>query len=149
MSFFIVIVTCLLIAWQDFRTREIHIAPLILLGVTGLMTMWRAESVGFLVNGGIIGALLLVIHLVYFLKGERQVMNRLLGWGDVWVLVAVGCWLDPQGFVWFYCLASAWIALGTLTLLRLKRIDKNYLIPFAGWLCIAFVPYFAVYQWIR
>jgi len=130
------------IFWQDFKTREIHVFPLIGLALSGLFQhgihVPTFTLISFLINLSIIAFILLSVLLIYRLRGERKIMDRLLGWGDILSLAALAAWMEPPRFMFFYCLSTLIIGLVFSVLKWIGRVDSTYPIPLAGWLCFFF-----------
>ncbi|WNJ21620.1 prepilin peptidase [Pontibacter sp. G13] len=129
------------IAWQDFRERRIHLAWLVGLGVAGVG--WRYGQSGWWVECGfnlLLTALMTVMVVAFFrLKGERQVMDRLMGWGDVVMLGALASWFDSYQFLSFYALMTFLSVLGVTICRILRRLDADFAIPLAGILALGWL----------
>ena len=96
----------LLTAWQDFRSREIHILPLGLMALSGILFrsfkhQWFWIH-AFMINMMMLIAMIGIIYGFYRLKGEKKIMDVKMGWGDVIFLIILGIWFDPEWFILFY-----------------------------------------------
>ncbi len=135
-------ICCLVIARQDFRRREIHVGPLLLFGLLGGLIRYREWGQVFwhffLSNIIVVGILLVSILLFFRLKGEKEVMDVKLGWGDIVMLLGLASWMEPTNFLLLYSLTTAILSLLYSLLRRFKLIDKSYPIPLAGWWALAF-----------
>jgi hypothetical protein len=134
---------------QDIKTREIHLIPVLLLIGSGLSFHWSNTGItallSFFINLIFLAAILLGVIFIYRIRGEKQIMDRMLGWGDVLALVAVAAWMEPPDFLFFYTLSTLFIGLTFSVLKWLGRLDSNYPIPLAGWLCLFFNIYLSIY----
>lgn len=136
-------ICCLIIAQQDFRHREIHVAPLIVFGILGGLIHWREWGSIFwqhlIANVVVVGLLLGSILLYFRLRGDHQVMDVKLGWGDIVMLLCLASWLEPLPYLILYCACTSLLTLVYGMLRQARQIDAQYPIPLAGWLAIAFV----------
>lgn len=140
------------IFWQDMKTREIHLVPLVFLAATGISYRWslygKTTLLSFVINLAFLTAMLLSVILIYRLKGERKIMDRMLGWGDVLTLVALAAWMEPPHFLFFYTASTLLIGLSFRLLTWIGRVDAAYPIPLAGWLCLLFNVYLSIYWFL-
>lgn len=133
------------IAKEDFTTRTI---PLYAFGLFALLgTLYQYQKVGlsfwqpFLINGGIVAFMLILVFIIYRIKSREGVMDRVLGWGDVVMLLCLGLWLDPTVFLYLYTLTTCGLVLGYAFLQRAGKLPPNHPIPLAGWLGLAFIAW--------
>jgi hypothetical protein len=142
----------LVIAWQDFRHREIHLVPVGLFLISGLAYRLSQDRAGFwespLLNLLLIGIIFLVILLFYRIKGERQVMDSKLGWGDVVIWLCLAFWMDTPVFILFFATCMILLTLIVGILLGAGYIDTRYPIPLAGSMCLAFVVFFPAWHYL-
>ncbi len=138
-------IACLWIAIQDFHKREIHVLLLGILGLSGGITRYLEWKhffwVSFLSNVALILLLLGLVIAAYRLQGQGPVMDQKLGWGDVVLLLSLAPWMEPLSFLLFYSLCCTGLSLGFVLLWRLGRIQRDYPIPLAGFLALAFFTY--------
>ena len=144
-------ISALAICWQDFRERQIHIIWMGLMAISGGLYRYVTEGLAFLpdiwANTLIIALMVLLILIWYRLKGETQVMDHKLGWGDVVMFGVLGIWLPPFTFIFFY---SGCMFLFTIIMLMAQisgRISRDFSIPLAGMLGLAFVIFFPCWQY--
>lgn len=130
---------CLIIGMQDIRSRQISLWPVLLLLLVGFVFRIHLPLAILMTDFGLnvaFVALLIGILIVYFrLRGKKQVLDHLIGWGDILFLIAAGAWFSLEYYLLFYAL-SVLLAL-TLSLLyfAIKRIDAaSYPIPLAAYL---------------
>ncbi len=150
MYYFIIACLCgIAIFWQDIKTREIHILPVLLLAGSGLLFHWKklgkTALLSFGINLSFVACMLLCVLVIYRLKGEKQIMDRMLGWGDIVTLAALAAWMEPPRFLFFYTAATVLIATAFGMLRWVGRVDPAYPIPLAGWLSLLFNCYLTYY----
>lgn len=140
------ILSSCLILWQDFKDREIHIFWLALFCVSGIsFFFWEKGIAAFSILGLSYMLVSLILLVLVFLTKKltgKTVMDKQLGWGDVFMLYGLASWWETFDFLIFYTL-SLWL-LSTLFLLAQKtgRIPKAYPIPLAGAWALAFMLFF-------
>ncbi|MEO0583774.1 MAG: prepilin peptidase [Bacteroidota bacterium] len=130
------------ICLSDIRTRQIHIGLFLALLMLGVINIYFGETTYTLWDN--FGNLLLtstiiaVVWIASRLRGHQQVMDKLIGWGDVAMLVGLSCWFSFQGFIWFYAWSTCLIAILVLVshLLRFPHQQKG--VPLAGYWALAF-----------
>ncbi len=141
--------SCLLIAYEDIRSRTVSVVWLVAFGLAGLGFQlaysqplwdiaWNLVLLGFIIG---------IILLFYRLKGQK-VMDRALGWGDVVMLIGLAMWFDTAGFLGFYVVSTLLISFIFLTLRAFKRIPKDYPIPLAGFMAIMWLIYFPLNRFL-
>ena len=131
---------CIWISYEDFRTRYIPLWGLIILAIAGLAKLLLEHGILFydwLLN---LGICLLIWGVVYayfkWLRGQ-EVMDQLLGWGDVVMLLAITPWLQSSSYLLLY-IVSVFAALIFSVILRLKNGTFGE-IPLAGFLGLSFI----------
>jgi hypothetical protein len=141
-------ISCLWIALEDFKTREIHIYPFLLLILSGLgyqyLTIkWKAWE-SFSLNLTILGFIFFSIIFLYRLKGEKQIMDTKMGWGDWIFLLGLASWLEPQFFILFYAISTVGITIIVSCIKLYRAFPENYPIPLAGILGVLFAVFLPV-----
>lgn len=135
-----------LIAWQDFKDREIHIAYLIAFSLAGIALFFYQKGWESLMQliPSILMVSLLLLFLVLLTKiwCGKPVMDRQLGWGDVFMLYGLACWWETYYFLIFYTLSSCLLAFIFLILQKQGKVSKGYPIPLAGIWAGAFLLFF-------
>ena len=139
-----------LILWQDFKDREIHILWLALFCLSGILHFYLGKGTGALMNLGISYSLVslmlfILVFLTKMLTGQR-VMDRQLGWGDIFMLYGLASWWETFEFLVFYTLSLWMLASLFLIAQKTNRIPKNYPIPLAGAWALTFMLYFPLTQ---
>lgn len=130
------LVAAIAIAWQDFQHRWIHLGWLMVLAGCGMgfatLEMPHVWAWDYQLNAAFCVLLIGTTVLFFRLKKRQTVMNQLLGWGDVWMLLALACWFQTQDFLVFYLLST----IGTLVLILILRwgqyLPSNMTVPLAG-----------------
>lgn len=133
------------IAWSDFGKREIHIAWFGLMAFAGILYhLLQADHMlilpSILFNTLCTGLMVGSIWLYFTFKGVKQIMDKMLGWGDVVMLLVLGIWLPPQIFLLLFTGTSLLLVVFVLILQWRNRIEKEYPIPLAGALGLAYLP---------
>lgn len=143
---------CLATAWQDFRTREIHIIPLLLFAASGFCYRYERVGWGFLeewlTNVLLLSTMFGLVWLGYRFRGAKQVMDVKMGWGDVIFLFILGIWLEPFLFLFFYTANTFLLSIIFLGGRMLGIIPETYPIPLAGILgltCTVCIPWWHLY----
>lgn len=139
-----------MIAWQDFRDREIHVLWLSLFGLVGgigLFLKWGTNLwIQLLPNFLLISLMLFLLVLAIRLYKGRKVMDQQLGWGDVVMLYALACWWEGMNFLYFYTSSLCLFSLGFLLFQLWGKWEKEAPIPLAGLWSIAFLLSYPFYH---
>ncbi len=126
-------------SWEDIRKRSIHLVPLIMAAIAGLMmhlyfcriTIWN-------IFGGLtIG---LAMYAISLLTGEK------IGKGDALLLAVTGIFLGFWGNLILLWIASCLAAIGGVVAVCFFHKGKEYEIPFAPFLFVGFVIYLLLQQ---
>jgi Flp pilus assembly protein protease CpaA len=105
----IILLSSVAIAVQDLRSRMISLWLILLftLGSTGHY-LYQHSLGGLLENMlfclGYFVLCYAVLHLYYFLRTRKfqRLLDRKIGWGDVLLLLAIGCCLQPEDLLIFF-----------------------------------------------
>ena len=132
-----------LIALEDFTERRIHLWLMIAfcgMGIAYTLLLHPALFWTTIATNLLLVTLIWLTVCIWFrLKGETNIMDNLLGWGDVVMLVGLAVWLPPTYFVAVY-FAGTLVALSAWAVLQFyKKIPEEYPIPLAGWLALVFM----------
>ena len=143
------ILTAIILFIQDAKKREISLLWLILFSISGAGYSFLAKGLDFisnaLLNCIMVFAILGLILMYYRLKGEKKVMDRLLGWGDIVMMLALAAWFNPWQFSLFYCLSTASLSMLFLLLVKSGRWQPDKSIPLAGLMGLFFSLFFPLY----
>ena len=147
LEYLLVLIACIAslgIAWSDFQVREIHIGWFAAVGLAGIgfqIVSKQADLVFDIIFNGLSIALMVGgIWVTYRIKGEKQIMDKLLGWGDVAMMFAMGIWLPSLPFLMLFTATCFLVLLIIVLLQKRKKVKKDFPIPLAGALGLAFVP---------
>jgi hypothetical protein len=130
------------LAFQDFKERAISwwLIPVlfVLLSVVGLLQNdWQTFITGVVINLGIIAVQLGVVTLYFSIKHKRfvNIIDTMLGWGDILFFVVLAATLSPINFVLGYTICLLVVLFGWLLY---KSIVKplQATIPLAGGMAI-------------
>lgn len=144
-------ISCLWISFEDFKTRRIHLYPFLIMIFSGLVFQFARRNWDFVETVGtnvmILAFIFFSIILVYRIKGETQIMDTKMGWGDWIFFLGLAVWLDPEMFLLFYALSTVGITTG-ISLLQLSRykLAPGYPIPLAGILGLIFTFFLPIWQ---
>ncbi|MEO0468218.1 MAG: prepilin peptidase [Bacteroidota bacterium] len=127
--------SCLSIAWQDFRSRRIHMLAFLLLAGSVFLNHISWENVAL--NWLMIAMVISIVWLFFRIKTQGPVMDKSLGWGDVVMLLCLGLWLEPVWFLGLYTVSTTLLAIIYLILQKTGRPTSDHNIPLAGYLAIA------------
>lgn len=145
-GYFLGFIAALIIAYQDVKDREIHIAAFGLFFMGAISYAFFSGNDEFisnsLINLGLVAIILAILFLIWRIKGSPIRIDQQLGTGDLVMLVALCLWFSPEEFILFYAFSCAALSLMAILLLRIKKIDKDYPIPLAGGLAIFFMLLF-------
>jgi hypothetical protein len=146
-SGFLLFITSLAIAYQDFKTRMISVWLIVLFGILNLLLYLLSNSWYQLLENGIFCFTYflfsyLVIHLFYFIKTKRfgKLLDHKIGWGDVLLILLTGICLEPVSLIYFFTFTFlVSIVIYTFFLKTNKRI------PLAGVLVVCYIVY--LFSW--
>jgi hypothetical protein len=106
-------ITLFLIAWQDFGSRAVSWFLFPLLAICGLgLAFIELRSLGLalqyvIFNDGFLLLQFVVLKawLVLRRKGRSALIDHAIGKGDIFFLLAAGCFFSPFNFILFYLLS--------------------------------------------
>jgi hypothetical protein len=136
-----------IIIYQDFKHRRINLMlTLLFVGIivwryfvvnTGNQLLWNTAFclMYFLMS-------YLVLRLYFFArgKGDEQVIDSKIGWGDIILLFAAGCTIEPEIMVFFFSITFVVSLLCHLIFSKRKKT-----IPLAAYLLIFYNFYLIVF----
>ena len=135
---------------SDFKERLVSIWALIAFALLGLGFQVFNPATAFLdLLPGLAVVLILwgSVWIIFRLRGHKQIMDQVLGWGDVCMFVALACWFPSAYLILFFCLNFVLASLIFGVLLLTKKIPREFPVPLAGILGIGFVILFPLYGW--
>jgi len=134
-----------LIGFQDFKERSISawIVPVLILSFAfvqiennSYLDLVRELSSNLMYLLIILGGILLYGFLKY--RSFVNPFDRLMGWGDVWIILAFAFILDTQTYIFFLTstsILSLVIALG----MKFRSPQKQVLFPLAGMMSFIYI----------
>lgn len=129
---------CCAIAFQDFKSRLINVYLLVGFGICNICLFFTDGSIHtFIQNLLFCVTYLLILYgvvwLYFVLKtgGREKIIDVKIGWADIWLLLLVGCCLEPVHLVYFLTLAFS-ISL----VFHFVFMTKHRTIPLAAYLAI-------------
>jgi hypothetical protein len=134
-------ITLSFIAYQDFRSRAVtwFFFPLLALWGAGL-AFSELRSMPLLgryvaINCGFLVVQLVVLRLWYYIrqKEKRPFIDHAIGKGDIFFLLAAGCFFSPVNFLLFYLLSLFFSLIAYLTLRLWPAVaSRAPTVPLAG-----------------
>jgi hypothetical protein len=140
-------VTSAFIAYQDFKTRLIHVWLVLLFSIINIVqylfsnTYYQlAENTVFCISYFLFSYL--VIQLFYFIKTRKlqKITDTKIGWGDILLLFSIGLCIEPVNLIFFFTVS--FIVSLMVQLLFFKK-DKN--VPLAGMIAICYDFYLVLF----
>lgn len=139
--------SCLVICFQDFRSRWVHVFPLGMVGICGFAFQLVIQTPGFWLqtafNAGFILTLLVIAGVYLRIRGKAY-LDHSLGWGDVVFFFMATPWFSSQQFLWFFVSGLLLVLLGVLCFSIVSRHSKQYPIPLAGGLAAWMICFFTL-----
>ena len=122
-------------SWEDIRKRSIHLVPLVLAAMAGVVLHMYFERITIwsLLGGGGIGMIMYGISLI---SGEK------IGKGDALLLGVTGIFLGFWANLVVLWIASCLIAAGGVVAVLVLHKGKEYELPFVPFLFAGFVIYY-------
>lgn len=146
------IIVSLLIGYEDFKSRHIHIISFVIFGLLGILYRYHEQANVLWKELGInhVGILFIVAGIKLFasFKKAGPVMDRQLGWGDIVMWSCLACWLSPLEFVYFFTICTGLLACIYSLMQGLGWVSAKYPIPLAGWMGGIFSVYQVMMQFI-
>lgn len=133
------ILCLIMIAWQDMVSRSVQWIWFPLLAVAGLLQGYAGVlSPGRLFfcvgcNWGFLAVQFAILAVYFLVRGTplTHVIDEKIGWGDIFFLIAAGCFFSPLNFVSFYLSGLVVSLLITLVWMGISR-SMSWQIPLAG-----------------
>jgi hypothetical protein len=153
---FLILAVLLLIFFQDIKDRSVYwcfFPALAILFVALLLVqhhlfsaIWQAS----LINFAFLLFQFLIVSIYFSIKNRRlvNIMDELLGWGDILFLLCMACYLSMLNFMFFY-IASLVVSLVIWLVWLVFSNKKNKHIPLAGFQAAIFIVVLATDWWIK
>ncbi len=149
--YFGLLVTGLVITYQDFKFRRIQVYLILLFTIFNWSIYLVNHSVNELAtNGFFCMAYLLLcyasLHVYFFIKTKsfQTLLDKKIGWGDVFVILSIGPCMALDVLVYFFTLAF----MLTLLLYVWLMAKKSTSIPLAGFLVVFYLIWIFLEEFI-
>lgn len=136
------------IAYQDLRTRLIHLWLIMLFTVLNVTQYLLSYNHYRLFENAVFCLLYflfsyLVLQLFYFVKTRKfqKLADNKIGWGDILLLFAIGLGLEPVSLIYFF--TGTFIA---SIVVQMIFSGKDKSIPLAGIAAICYILYLVVFE---
>lgn len=141
----------LLLFVQDWRTRTVHLLPLLLFGIAGAFAQREAGTTVYFQSRlgtlAIVALLLACVLLYQFLKeGSLRGIFSKMGEGDFIMLAAVSFWMSFPFFLFWLAAANVILLTGALAFQFSHSGEQKFSIPLAGCLALLALPGYALDQ---
>ena len=134
-----VLLTLLLIAWEDYKFRAVHWWLFLLLflglGISSFLKFGLNTSLERTGGNTLFVVSQLVCLTAYFSLKNKQFVNVLGGYfgsGDLCFLIAISIYFSFISFILFYIISLLMVILITL-ILKVSKLDVGVKIPLAGY----------------
>ncbi|MEM7161720.1 MAG: prepilin peptidase [Bacteroidota bacterium] len=134
-----------LIGFQDFKERSISawIVPALLVSFAfmqyhyqGLLHFSEFLPLNLLYLGIILGSILVYAFLKF--KKWTNPFDRLVGWGDVWIMLAFAFILETQTYIFFLTLSSC-VSLLIALIMKMRKPNEQVQFPLAGMMSVIYL----------
>lgn len=150
--FCLLIVCCVVIAYQDFKTRSVSLWVLILfVAVCAASVVYFRDAVTLIYNvigiTAYFGLIWLGLKLYLYVKHKRNVklLNEQFGAGDIWVILGLGATFNLIGNILFFCAAFTITLLIALIYSQVKNKSPQTMpVPLAGILVFLYLSAIAI-----
>ncbi len=147
--FFIICILSILIIWQDFKNRSLHLFLLIAFwGTTFLIGKDSLATSDYILNIGFIALQLLILTIYFSIKEQKfiNIIDRYLGLGDILFFIGLAFLFPFASFVLFFLISIGFaILFSIISTIRKHSISNN--IPLAGLMAIPLLCIICI-QWI-
>ncbi len=130
----LLVLSCALIAYQDFKSRMVVWSLFPLLGlILGLIHIMESSLGQFLLFSAInilmVTAILLILRLIVKLLFNKKFINTSIGLGDILFFYALALGFPTVTFLWLFVCA---IVFSTVTYFIFLKSKKTKTVPLAG-----------------
>lgn len=138
-------IVCISIFWQDFRDRAVSwiLFPILFILVIGQLLL-NNQDINILIFKVMINLLILIflasgIVFYFSLKGKKlnQILNKMIGLGDILLLLAITPFFNPFYYCLFIISGSIISLIGNIIFDKLKK-EESINVPLAGNLALIF-----------
>lgn len=146
--FLLLLVTTILIFYQDLSTRSVLWFLFPIAGILGIINTWLQTgswlqtATNSFINAGFLLVQFVLLKIFYLIKanGKTALINHGIGLGDILFLLASCCFFSPINFLLFYC-SSLLFALATHLLYINLYNGKEYTssVPLAGYMAVSLI----------
>jgi hypothetical protein len=144
--FAVLIISSVVITFQDFKERQVSLWVLLLFGIlTTVSVLYYRDAETLMYNG--VGALLyscfiwlmLKLYLYLKFKQNKPIINHQLGLADVLVVLSIGLTFNTVGMILFFCFGFVFSLLAFVVYTAFKKNIDPQNIPLAGLLVFFYV----------
>lgn len=136
----LIVCCCLHILYQDLRYRLIHGITILILSLALIGSGLIQDNffwLHFLINVSFMAILFVTLHIYFwFRKGEKTLINRFIGMGDILVLMAFGLGYSLYNFT-IFIIAGCVLTLLYWSIQKIVFYKEIARLPLAGFLCVA------------
>lgn len=144
--FAVLMISSVIIIFQDFKERQVSLWVLLLFGMlTTVSVLYYRDAETLMYNG--VGVLLyscfiwlmLKLYLYLKFKQNKPIINHQLGLADVLVVLSIGLTFNTVGMILFFCFGFVFSLLAFVVYTALKKNIDSKNIPLAGLLVFFYV----------
>jgi hypothetical protein len=144
--FAVLMISSVVITFQDFKERQVSLWVLLLFGVLTIVSVLYYRDLETLMYNGI-GVLLyscfiwlmLKLYLYLKFKQNKPIINHQLGLADVLVVLSIGLTFNTVGMILFFCFGFVFSLLAFVVYTAFKKNIDSKNIPLAGLLVFFYV----------
>lgn len=117
---------------RDFLYRKISVSGIVSIAVLGLVLQISIGEMNWIsvVGGIVVGGCLLLVS---------KITDEAIGYGDGWIMAAMGVGLGFRDNFLLMCIAFVLCAAVSLLLLIFKKVEKKTVLPFVSFLFPAYI----------
>lgn len=144
--FAVLIISSMVIAFQDFKERQVSLWVLLLFGMLTIVSVLYYRDAETLIYNGV-GVLLyssfiwlmLKLYMYIKFKQNKPIINHQLGLADVLVVLSIGLTFNTVGMILFFCFGFVFSLLAFVVYTAFKKNIDSQNIPLAGLLVFFYV----------
>lgn len=134
-----------LVTYQDFRYRLISAWIIPALIVLFVLFVWQGNQWSFIAQNLLLNLaylFILMLGIVFYsylkFKALTNPFDKLIGWGDILIILAFAFVFETKSFIIFITLSSI-LSLALALGLKLRNPEKEIQFPYAGMMCLVFL----------